>query len=173
MVVLTLAGLLNAQEAAARSADENTDKATELDINSLAVARPADAIFSTASLRPAEAWGTPMAIVAVQPEEKTTIHRFWDRQNRLLFAANGALAATDFFVTRRNLGHSGKELNPLTRVMSGSTPGLAANFALETGGVIGISYLFHKSGHHKLERITSYINLTGSAFAVSYGIAHR
>jgi len=100
-------------------------------------------------------------------------HRFWDRQNRMLFVVNGALAAADFFTTRRNLAHDGNELNPVTRVFSGSTPALAANFALETGGVVGVSYWFHKTGHHKLERMTSYVNLGGSAFAVSYGLAHR
>lgn len=100
-------------------------------------------------------------------------HRFWDRQNRTLFAMNAALAGADFAMTRRNLNHNGKELNPLTRVLSASTPGLATNFAMETEGVIGIGYLFHKTGHHKLERVTSYVNLGASAFAVSYGLAHR
>lgn len=100
-------------------------------------------------------------------------HRFWDRRNRTLFAMSAALAGADFAVTRRNLNHNGKELNPMTRLLSGSTPGLATNFAIETGGVIGIDYLFHKTGHHKLERVTSYVNLGAYAFAVSYGLAHR
>jgi hypothetical protein len=106
-------------------------------------------------------------------EQKPFEHRFWDRENRTLFAMNAALAGADFAVTRRNLDHNGKELNPLTSLLSGSTPGLAANFAIETGGVVGVSYLFHKTGHHRLERMTSYVNLGGSAFAVSYGLAHR
>lgn len=100
-------------------------------------------------------------------------HRFWDGQNQTLFAMNAALAGADFAITRRNLNHNGRELNPLMRVLSSSTPGLATNFAMETGGVIGIGYLFHKTGHHKLERVTSYVNLGASAFAVSYGLAHR
>lgn len=100
-------------------------------------------------------------------------HRFWDRQNRTLFVLNGAMATADFFTTRRNLAHNGQELNPVTRMFSGSTGTLAANFALETGGAIGVSYLFHKTGHHKLERMTSYVNLGASTFAVSYGLAHR
>jgi hypothetical protein len=100
-------------------------------------------------------------------------HRFWDCQNGRLFAMNAALAGADFAITRRNLNDNGKELNPLTRMLTGSTPGLATNFAMETGGVIGASYLFHKTGHHKLERMTSYVNLGASAFAVSYGLAHR
>ncbi len=116
----------------------------------------------------------PAAVVAVTiPKMEHLSHPFWDRQNRILFAANGALAAADFAVTRQNLRSGGKELNPMTRVLSGSTPGLAANFAMETGGLIGVSYLFHKTGHHKLERVASYANLGGSAFAVSYGLTHR
>ena len=116
----------------------------------------------------------PAMLVMIPPlEEKPLEHRFWDHQNRALFAVNAALAGADFATTRRNLNHNGKELNPVTRVLSGSTPGLAANFAMETGGVVGLSYLFHKTGHHKLERATSYVNLGASAFAVSYGLTHR
>jgi hypothetical protein len=50
---------------------------------------------------------------------------------------------------------------------------LASNFALETGGVMGISYLFHRTGHHKLERLTSYVNIAGSISAVSYNLTHH
>ena len=114
-----------------------------------------------------------MLVVIPTLEENALEHHFWDRKKQMLFAANAALAGADFFTTKRNLAHNGKELNPVTRVFSGSTPGLAANFALETGGVVGVSYLFHKTGHHKLERMTSYVNLGASAFAVSYGLAHR
>lgn len=101
------------------------------------------------------------------------VHRFWDRENRTLFAVAGGLAIADFCVTRANLASGGKELNPLTRVLSGSTPALAANFALETGGLISANYLLHKTGHHKLERITSYVNISASAGAVAWGLAHR
>ena len=83
------------------------------------------------------------------------------------------MATADFFVTRANLRTGGKELNPITRVFSGSTPALAANFALETSGVIGLSYVFHKTGHHRLERATALVNLGGSTGAVAYGLTHR
>ena len=109
----------------------------------------------------------------VAPQRGRESHRFWDRENRALFALTAGAAAADFCVTRANLASGGKELNPVTRIFSGSTPGLAANFALETGGVIGISYMFHKTGHHKLERLTSVINTSASLGAVSFGLAHR
>lgn len=100
-------------------------------------------------------------------------HRFWDRGNTLLFAAVGGTAAADFCVTRSNLAHGGRELNPVTGVFAGSSTGLAVNFVGETAGSIVISYLFHKTGHHKLERMTSFINIGASAGAVGYGLSHR
>ena len=83
------------------------------------------------------------------------------------------MSAADFAVTNANLQSGGRELNPVTRVFSGSTAGLAANFAGETAGVIGLSYFFHKTGHHKLERMTSVVNIGASAVAVTYGLTHR
>ncbi|HYM77674.1 MAG TPA: hypothetical protein VE377_17000 [Candidatus Dormibacteraeota bacterium] len=119
----------------------------------------------------------PAAVVIATPVTRLPrvyeTHPFWDRENRILFTACGAMATADFFTTRANLASGGRELDPIARVFSGSTPGLAANFALETGGVISISYMFHKTGHHKLERVTSFVNIAGSASAVAYGLAHR
>ncbi len=91
----------------------------------------------------------------------------------MLFASVAALSAADFAVTRSILQNGGKELNPVTRVFSGSTGGLAANFAGETAGIIGLSYIFHKTGHHKLERLTPMLNMGASAFAVGYDLNHR
>jgi hypothetical protein len=100
-------------------------------------------------------------------------HKFWDKENTALFATVAAFSAADFAVTRNNLSHGGRELNPLTQPFAGSTAALAANFAGETAGVIGVSYMFHRTGHHKLERLTPIINFGMSAFAVGYGLAHR
>jgi hypothetical protein len=120
------------------------------------------------------AFVVPSSPVSVSETPKGTEgHPFWDRENRMLFASVGGLATADFFMTRANLASGGKELNPVTRIMCGSTPALAANFALETGGVIGLSYLFHKTGHHTLERMTSFVNLSASGVAVAYSATHR
>lgn len=100
-------------------------------------------------------------------------HRFLDTQNRALFATVAVLSVADFALTRSILQNGGKELNPVTRFFSGSTAGLAVNFSGETAGVIGLSYLFHKTGHHRLERVTPMIDIGGSAFAVIYDLKHR
>jgi hypothetical protein len=109
----------------------------------------------------------------VQTTAPSEHRRFWDRENAILFTAVGASAAADFCVTRANLASGGRELNPVTRVFAGSTTGLAFNFVGETAGTIGISYLFHKTGHHKLERLTSLVDISMSAGAVGFGISHR
>ena len=112
------------------------------------------------------------AISSALPEAPSQ-HRFWDNQNRVLFVTVAALDVADFAVTRANLQNGGKELNPVTRLFSGSTAGLAANFAGETAGIIGLSYYLHKTGHHRLERITPMLNIGASSFAVVYDLSHR
>jgi hypothetical protein len=107
------------------------------------------------------------------PQPTTSEHKFWDRQNKLLFATAAAFNGADFAITRANLQSGGRELNPVVRIFGRSTAGLAVNFAGETAGVITLSYFFHKTGHHKLERIVSVANIGASAGAVSYGLAQR
>jgi hypothetical protein len=98
---------------------------------------------------------------------------FWDRENLILFSASAAFSTADFVVTRDNLRSGGRELNPVTRVFTGSTGALAVNFAGETAGVIGLSYFFHRTGHRRLERMVSMVNIGSSAAAVTYGMTHR
>lgn len=111
--------------------------------------------------------------VAANPLPAAPSHRFWDRENRILFAAASASSAADFAVTRANLQSGGRELNPVARVFSGSTAGLTVNLVGEGAAVVGLSYFFHRTGHHKLERIVSVINIGASAAAIGYGLGHR
>lgn len=100
-------------------------------------------------------------------------HRFWDKGNTALFVVAASLNTADFAVTRANLQSGGQELNPVVRIFGRSSAGLAVNFIGETAGVISISYFFHKTGHHKLERMVSMVNVGSSAGAVTYDLLHR
>lgn len=135
---------------------------------------------SATLLRPDAIRPAPIAAAApmVKTFEPTTYpeaprHRFLDRENCVLFTTSAAFSAADFVVTKDNLRAGGQELNPVTRVFTGSTAGLAVNFAGETAGVVGLSYIFHKTGHHKLERAVSMLNIGASGAAVTYDLAHR
>jgi len=134
---------------------------------------------SLALLPPRSMEPPPAAVVLVKPAQTSTQpespndHRFWDRENSFLFATSAAFTAADFVVTRDNLRSGGQELNPIVGVFGHGSAGLAMNFAGETVGVVGLSYFFHKTGHHKLERAVSMLNIGASAAAVTYGTANR
>jgi hypothetical protein len=127
------------------------------------------------AIQPAVMEPAPMvkSVPPVSLPEAPSNHRFWDRENSFLFATSAAFSAADFVVTRDNLHNGGQELNPVTHAFSGSTTGLAVNFAGETAGVVGLSYFFHKTGHHKMERVVSMLNIGSSAAAVTFDLAHR
>lgn len=120
---------------------------------------------------PSSAAVAPM-MVAMQPRAEVS-HKFWDKQNKFLFIAAAGSNFADFAVTRANLQNGGRELNPMVRPFGRSSAGLALNFAGETVGVISLSYFFHKTGHHKMERAVSIVNIASSSSAVSYGLMHR
>ena len=105
--------------------------------------------------------------------EAPSQHSFWDGKNRFLFSTVAMFSGADFAVTHMNLANGGRELNPMVRPFTGSTGALAVNFAGQTAGIVGVSYLLHKSGHHKLERMVPVANIASSAFAVAYGLSHR
>jgi hypothetical protein len=131
---------------------------------------------SAALLPPATAAMEPLTTVTVsQPKtlSETSSHEFWDRENTILFASSAAFSAADFVVTKDNLRSGGQELNPVARVFAGNTATLALNFAGETAGVIGLSYFFHKTGHHKMERAVALLNVSASGAAVTFDLAHR
>ena len=117
--------------------------------------------------------GQPVSSFVELPQSAEASHKFWDRKNKVLFLTAAALNGADFVVTRSNLQSGGQELNPIVRVFGRSTPALALNFVGETAGVVTISYFFHKTGHHRLEHVVSYVNIGSSAGAVTYGLKHR
>jgi hypothetical protein len=129
--------------------------------------------FKTSPFDPPPAAIVNGPLFSIASQNAPSPHGFWDSRNRALFVGVAAFGAADFAVTRSNLSNGGTELNPVTRMFGRSTPGLALNFSLETASIVAASYLLHKTGHHKLERIVSVVNIGSSATAVGYGLAHR
>jgi len=107
------------------------------------------------------------------PEISTT-HNFWDAANKILFASHAGLEALDFGITHRNLSHGGKEVDPMAKTLCESgTAGQLIFFGGRMAGVVAISYLLHKTGHHKLERAFPIYASGDSAYGVAYSFAHR
>ncbi len=106
--------------------------------------------------------------------EAPSHHDFWDGKNRTLFLIHGSLEALDFGITHHNLSRGGRELNPTGKALCESgTAGQLVFFGGGAAGVLGISYLFHRTGHHKLERAFMVVASVDSAYGVTYSFVHR
>jgi len=108
------------------------------------------------------------------PADALPQHHFWDATNKALFSIHVGLEAVDFGITHYNLSQGGRERNPMGKALCESgTAGQLVFFGGRTAGVLGISYLFHKTGHHKLERAFSVLASGDSAYGATYSFAHR
>jgi len=106
--------------------------------------------------------------------EVATKHRFWDAANKTLFASHAVLEGLDFGITHHNLSDGGRELDPMAKALCESgTPGQLVFFGGRMAGVIAVSYLLHRTGHHKLERAFPIYASGDSAYGVAYSFAHR
>jgi hypothetical protein len=85
-------------------------------------------------------------------------HRFWDKENDWLFAGVGASRTLDYFSTL-NMRRRGRQEIFLTNDAVDNHAAFAAIEASATGVSIGAAYLFHRYGHHKLERWTSTVHI--------------
>jgi hypothetical protein len=104
---------------------------------------------------------------APQASPPQTTHHFWDRTNDLWFAAVGAGRVLDYASTL-NLRRRGVDEIFLTNSIVDNHPLFAGIEAAGTAASIGVSYLFHRTGHHQLERWTSIVH-----FGVATGGAAR
>ena len=84
-------------------------------------------------------------------------HAFWDRENDWLFAGVAAGRALDYSSTL-NLRRRGIDEAFLTNDIVDNHALFAGIEVAATAASIGVSYLFHRTGHHRLERWTSAIH---------------
>jgi len=109
---------------------------------------------------PSLMWAEPAMPVIMAPAKPQIIpespsHVFLDRPAKIRFALLAGVIAADGITTQHVLNHDGgKEVNPLARplVIHGA-PGQFAASAIGYAFGIGTSYVFHRTGHHKMERM--------------------
>jgi hypothetical protein len=85
-------------------------------------------------------------------------HRFWDKENDLLFAGVAASRMLDYASTRhfRDLGDNEVLL---TNAIVDNRPLFVGIELAGTAASIGVSYAFHRTGHHSLERWVSIVHM--------------
>jgi hypothetical protein len=132
--------------------------------------------FAADSASPiAPAGGSPpssafVAAAATKPElPEAPSHRFFDRTNVRLHAANFAMITGDMITTRLILDGGGREQNPLARpfVTHGIGPQIAASYGIGVGSTLLASYWLHRTGHHRLERWTPICVMAVEGFATA------
>jgi hypothetical protein len=123
-------------------------------------------------------WLAPMAAAqvsssddrfkAVEDTHVSAAHRFFDKPGKIVNGANVSLAALDAVGTCRTLAAGGVENWLPTQHCA------PASVLIAGGGVldIGIAYLFHRTGHHKLERIMEIVGCADSLEGVAYTTTH-
>jgi hypothetical protein len=95
--------------------------------------------------------------IAVKKSAATT-HRFWDKQNILLFAGVGAARGLDYASTL-NMRRRGVNEELLNNDVVDNHAEFAAIEAATAMASVGLSAIWHYTGHHRLERWTSYIHI--------------
>jgi hypothetical protein len=100
---------------------------------------------------------------APEGEPAAPVHAFWDRTNLWLFAGVAFTRGMDYASTRNMQARGRKEILLAPEVVNNS----AAFASLEVAGTlasIGVSYVFHRTGHHKLERWMSVGHISVTSF---------
>jgi hypothetical protein len=104
----------------------------------------------------------PAAVPAPKPKPPANFgapaHRFWDAENIALFAGVTGARMMDYASTR-HLRDNGNDEWLLTDKIVDNRPLFVGIELAGSAASIGVSYLFHRSGHHTLERWTSVIHI--------------
>jgi hypothetical protein len=90
-------------------------------------------------------------------------HRFWDKENDWLFAGVFASRFLDFASTKNFLARGRSEILLPDDIVYNNA-GFAALEAAGAATSVGISYIFHKTGHHKMERWLSIGHISVTTF---------
>jgi hypothetical protein len=91
-------------------------------------------------------------------ETQAPEHKFWDKENIYLFAGVGGARMLDYASTRY-LRNEGNTEWLLSNSIVDNRPLFVGIELAGTGLSIGISYLFHRTGHHSLERWVSIVHI--------------
>jgi hypothetical protein len=92
-------------------------------------------------------------------------HRFWDRTNILLFSGVAVFRGLDYASTRNFQARGRGEILIPDDVVNNSA-GFAGLEAAGAATSVGISYVFHRTGHHKMERWMSITHISVTGFGV-------
>ncbi len=110
------------------------------------------------------------AVIPPAAKQLPATHRFWDRENVMLFSGVAVFRALDFASTKNFLARGRTEVLIPDDIVYNNA-GFASLEAAATATSVGISYIFHRTDHHKLERWVSIVHLSVTAFGDAHNYA--
>jgi hypothetical protein len=166
-IALFLATIL---PAAILSAQDASSPPLAVSSSSVPQANLPDSPEQTASLMPTRAplMETPAALMVtpvVQPQIPAE-HKFFDRQQLTGLYVHTGVRLADTIKTCRELAHGGGE----DWIPTQSCAGIAAWQAGSVGLALGIGWLLHKHGNHRLERIVPWVGTGASAAGLTKSV---
>lgn len=86
-------------------------------------------------------------------------HAFFSRTNLALFSADSLVRSLDAHTTNEILRGPTKGVENNVPFATGTDAGTWAYSLGVSGGVIGLAYLAHRTGHHKIERLIPQVDI--------------
>jgi hypothetical protein len=124
--------------------------------------------------QPSPGQSPPPVPTSVPDAPSSTPHAFWDRTNILLFSGVAVFRGLDYASTRNFLARGREEVLIPDDIVNNSAA-FASLEAAATLTSVGLSYLMHRTGHHKLERWVSigHIGVTGFGVVRNYSLESK
>jgi hypothetical protein len=106
---------------------------------------------------------SPVSVTPVSTQPVIQSHAFWDHKNAWLFSGVAVFRVLDYTSTR-NMRDRGRQEILLSNWVVDNKPLFIGIEAAATGLSIGLSYVLHRTAHHKVERLISIGHISGAAF---------
>lgn len=106
------------------------------------------------------------AVAPVAPAKP--VHAFYDRPAKIELAVASIAVAFDTAQTCHNLANGGREIWLPTQHCPQVTLLLLGQVAAQEG----LAYVFHRTGHHKLERLIRLVTIEENTRAIIYSKQH-
>ena len=115
-----------------------------------------------------------VAAIAQDKPQPAKPHTFFDMKNVALFSTDALARSLDAQSTRSFMTNSCKciQETSLPNYIVSSTPRMYAYSLGVSAGLVGLSYIAHKTHHHKIERIIPMVDIGYSVRNVSGNYLH-
>ncbi len=106
------------------------------------------------------------ALIRAATPQNPEQHKFFDRQQMIALYVHAGVRTADTINTCHSVANGATEVWIPTQ----SCAGIAVWQAGSVGLALGVGWLFHKTGHHKLERITPWVATSASAAGLTKSV---